>query len=97
MIRAYVKYLRQTGFPFSQPTIESTLVRHAATTKVLAELFERRFDPVLTFERDERVEAMRVELAETLDDPESRRRPHHAGRAVTDPGDHADERLSPGG
>ena len=29
--------------------------------------------------------------------PESRRRPHHAGRAVTDPGDHADERLSPGG
>ena len=67
VIRAYVKYLRQTGFPFSQPTIESTLVRHAATTKVLAELFERRFDPVLTFERDERVEAMRVELAETLD------------------------------
>ena len=67
MIRAYVKYLRQTGFPFSQPTIESTLVRHAATTKVLAELFERRFDPALTVERDARVEAMRVELAETLD------------------------------
>ncbi|MGD9700807.1 MAG: NAD-glutamate dehydrogenase [Acidimicrobiia bacterium] len=67
VIRAYVKYLRQTGFPFSQPTIESTLVRHASTTKALAELFGIRFDPRLDGDRDARATAAHVELEQALD------------------------------
>ena len=46
VVRAYTRYLRQVGFPFSQAYIESTVVRHAAITALLVELFARRFDPM---------------------------------------------------
>ncbi|MFD4469473.1 NAD-glutamate dehydrogenase [Rhodococcus sp. NPDC058505] len=45
VLRAYAKYLRQAGFPYSQFHIESVLLDHAHTTRLLVELFEASFDP----------------------------------------------------
>ena len=47
VLRAYVRYLRQIGFPFGQQYIEATLCRHAAISAQLVALFESRFDPEL--------------------------------------------------
>jgi glutamate dehydrogenase len=46
MLRAYARYLRQVAFPYSQPHIESVLLDHASTARVLVSLFEAVFDPV---------------------------------------------------
>lgn len=45
MLRAYTKYLRQTGFTFSQNYIEQALINNAEITKALVQLFTLRFDP----------------------------------------------------
>jgi glutamate dehydrogenase len=47
LLRAYAKYLRQIGFPLSQPFIESTLAAHPSVAHGLIELFKTRFDPEL--------------------------------------------------
>jgi glutamate dehydrogenase len=45
VLRAYAKYMRQTGFALSQSFIEATLAAHAPIAGQLARLFELRFDP----------------------------------------------------
>ncbi|HKW79779.1 MAG TPA: NAD-glutamate dehydrogenase, partial [Casimicrobiaceae bacterium] len=45
VVRAYAKYLRQIGFPLSQPFIETTLATNAGIARMLVELFKSRFDP----------------------------------------------------
>ena len=45
LLRAYARYLRQIGFPFSQQYIETTLVRHAGVATQLVQLFTIRFTP----------------------------------------------------
>ncbi len=66
IVRAYARYLRQVGFPFSQQYIEATVVRHAAITRDLVAEFERRFDP--TVERDQpTADAARRDLLDALD------------------------------
>ena len=45
MLRGYAKYLLQTGVPFSQAYMEETLVRYPLVARLLAELFEARFNP----------------------------------------------------
>lgn len=47
MLRAYTKYLRQTGFTFSQNYIEKALINNAEITKLLVQLFILRFDPII--------------------------------------------------
>ena len=47
MLRAYTKYLKQTGFTFSQNYIEQALVHHPELTRMLVQLFILRFDPVI--------------------------------------------------
>jgi glutamate dehydrogenase len=53
VLRAYAKYLKQTGFTFSQAYIEQTLAAHPATAAKLVALFHSRFDPALSAGRDE--------------------------------------------
>src|SRR6185312_7463417 len=43
IIRAYAKYLHQTGFRFNQAYIENTMVMHPEITKNLVALFNLRF------------------------------------------------------
>ena len=45
VLRAYAKYLRQAGFPYSQSHIESVLNEHPSTARSLVALFEAMFDP----------------------------------------------------
>ena len=45
LLRAYAKYLRQAGFPYSQSYIESVLGEHPSTARSLVNLFEALFDP----------------------------------------------------
>ena len=45
VVRAYAKYLRQTGVAFSEATIQQTLARHPGITRSLIQLFRNHFDP----------------------------------------------------
>jgi glutamate dehydrogenase len=45
ILRAYCRYLLQTGVPFSQAYMERTLGANPAIARNLVRLFERRFDP----------------------------------------------------
>jgi glutamate dehydrogenase len=45
VLRAYCRYLLQTGVPFSQASMERTLAGNPAIARNLVRLFERRFDP----------------------------------------------------
>jgi glutamate dehydrogenase len=67
ILRAYSRYLRQIGFPFGQQYIESTLVRHASISRLLAALFAARFDPLAVEDIVETEPALRAEIDEALD------------------------------
>ena len=45
VLRAYCRYLLQTGVPFSQASMERTLATNIAITRNLVSLFESQFDP----------------------------------------------------
>ncbi|MDL5029865.1 NAD-glutamate dehydrogenase [Vibrio gigantis] len=47
ILRAYARYMRQVGFPFSQQYIEDTLSHYPELAKGLVSLFGKRFDPKL--------------------------------------------------
>ncbi len=45
VLRAYARWMRQAGTPFSQEYIEDTVLRHSSVTALLVDLFNARFDP----------------------------------------------------
>ena len=45
VLRAYAKYMRQSGFALSQAFIEATLANHPRIARLLVQLFKLRFDP----------------------------------------------------
>jgi glutamate dehydrogenase len=47
VMRAYCRYLLQTGLPFSQGYIAQVLLNNAGLARMLADLFVTRFDPAL--------------------------------------------------
>ncbi|MCG8433995.1 MAG: NAD-glutamate dehydrogenase, partial [Gammaproteobacteria bacterium] len=67
LLRAYCKYLLQTGVPFSQTYMERTLVAYPAITRMLVELFETRFDPRASREREERTKELVKDITHELD------------------------------
>ena len=67
VLRAYCKYLRQTGFTFSQAYTEQALSANAAIAKKLAALFVARFDPANTAEAESKTSALTVEVEQALD------------------------------
>ena len=54
VLRAYCKYLLQTGVPFSQNYMAETLAMHPGIARLLIELFEALFDPSRDQESDYR-------------------------------------------
>lgn len=74
MLRAYAKYFRQMGVPFSQAYIEQTLVGHPGITKLLVDLFLLRFDPETAGQNQTKVKKLtekikiQLENVESLDD-----------------------------
>ncbi|HEX9407971.1 MAG TPA: NAD-glutamate dehydrogenase, partial [Thermoanaerobaculia bacterium] len=47
VLRAYSKYIRQTGVSLSETTIQQTLANNAIITRLLLQLFRNNFDPTL--------------------------------------------------
>jgi len=45
VLRAYARWMRQAGSPFSQSYIEDTVLRHCGVARTLVDLFHARFDP----------------------------------------------------
>ena len=83
VLRAYAKYLRQAGIPFSQDYMERALVAYPAIARGIVELFKARFDPALgeaqSAERTTRLEAIEKTIAEALERRgDARRGPHPA-------------------
>jgi glutamate dehydrogenase len=68
VLRAYAKYLRQTGSTFSQDYIEQVLVSNITITRLLVRLFESRFDPERRSGEAERSEAITEEIRGELDE-----------------------------
>jgi glutamate dehydrogenase len=52
VLRAYAKYLRQAGFPYSQSLVETVVNDNPHTARSLVELFEALFDPSEEAEHD---------------------------------------------
>ncbi len=68
VLRAYAKYLKQTGFTFSQSYIEQTLASHNVITNALITLFHTRFDPSLDNNRAAAMASGVANINSQLDD-----------------------------
>lgn len=69
ILRGYTKYLYQTGFKYGQSYIADVFVKHGEITKMLIDLFEKKFDPSLKISIDERktqVEKIVNDIKESL-------------------------------
>ncbi|HWS36017.1 MAG TPA: NAD-glutamate dehydrogenase [Actinoplanes sp.] len=74
VLRAYAKYLRQTGNVFSQRYLESTFTTYPEIARLLVELFEVRFSPALQVgeaERARKATEVRDRITGLLDQVES--------------------------
>ncbi len=71
ILRAYAKYLRQAGLPFSQEYIERALNAYPGLARLAVELFVARFDPALgnaaAPERQDRLARLEVGIVEALE------------------------------
>jgi len=67
VLRAYAKYLRQAGSPFSQDYMEDTLRNNVHTTRLLVNLFEARLSPEHTAAGHELTDGLLEELDGALD------------------------------
>jgi len=67
VLRAYCKYLLQTGVPFSMAYMAETLARHPAIARLLIELFEALFDPARDDESDYRREMASKKMRRRFD------------------------------
>ncbi|MBQ1048267.1 NAD-glutamate dehydrogenase [Micromonospora sp. C51] len=70
VLRAYAKYLRQTGTVFSQDYMESTFIAYPHLATLLVQLFEARFEPgpVDAEQRQRRGAELVAEIRTALDD-----------------------------
>jgi glutamate dehydrogenase len=62
VLRAYSRYMRQAGTPYSQEYIEETVLQHTDVTTALVKLFETRFD--LNLDPDTRVSTVQAQVDE---------------------------------
>jgi glutamate dehydrogenase len=67
ILRAYCKYLRQTGTTFSQNYMEQTLAANPHITRLLVELFKARLDPDRQERAEEETERLKEEIKEALE------------------------------
>jgi len=67
VLRAFAKYLRQTGIAFSQNYMEETLFRNPALAILVVELFRARFDTAVQAKAPKRVAEIKAEIELALD------------------------------
>ncbi|HEX3590094.1 MAG TPA: NAD-glutamate dehydrogenase domain-containing protein, partial [Pseudonocardiaceae bacterium] len=69
VLRAYAKYLRQAGTPYSQDYIEDAILGHTEIAKALVTLFETRFNPAIAeTDRISQAEHLTGEITEMIDE-----------------------------
>ncbi len=71
IIRAYARYLRQTGIRYSQAYLQQSLLANPTLAAAVVALFRALFDPEFSGDRDARAEAIRAEIGVALDAVES--------------------------
>ncbi|WP_373476027.1 NAD-glutamate dehydrogenase [Sphingorhabdus sp.] len=52
LLRAWYRYLRQTGVSYGMPTAVAALAKHAGVTRAIISLFDAMHDPAATGDRD---------------------------------------------
>ena len=67
VLRAYCRYLRQTGTPFSQAYMEDTLASHPDFARLLAQMFRIRFDPDGPSDREGQAATLAAKAERALD------------------------------
>lgn len=67
ILRAYTKYLRQIGVPFSQTYVESVVSRNTGIAKILVKLFKYYFDPKRQGDNDNYIASLEKNLQAELD------------------------------
>ncbi|MGH6896730.1 MAG: NAD-glutamate dehydrogenase [Geminicoccaceae bacterium] len=67
VLRAYCKYLLQVGIPFSQAYMERTLAHNPTLARHAAELFEAKFDPDATYDRQAKLAELEARFRAGLD------------------------------
>ncbi|MDQ4127771.1 MAG: NAD-glutamate dehydrogenase, partial [Actinomycetota bacterium] len=67
ILRAYCKYLRQTGTTFSQDYMEDTLVANPHIARLLVDIFMTRLDPSRQNEAEAESERLEAEISSALD------------------------------
>ncbi len=68
VLRAYSRYLRQAGTPYSQEYIEDAVLAHTPVATALVRLFETCFDPALSAANREGQSATQIaEITELID------------------------------
>ena len=67
VLRALAKYLKQTGFTFSQTYIEQTLGENPVIARKLVELFDARFNPEVCQDRVTGQKEIVASIREALD------------------------------
>jgi glutamate dehydrogenase len=68
ILRAYSKYLRQAGIPFTQAYLERVLNAHPAIAGTIVRLFLALFDPDAEGDPESRAAPMRAGIAAALDE-----------------------------
>ncbi len=71
LIRAYARYLRQAGIPYSNDYMERALYAHPVIVRQMIDLFHARFDVDYSGDRDIAADALRQAIAQALDAVES--------------------------
>ncbi|MDP7549111.1 MAG: NAD-glutamate dehydrogenase, partial [Alphaproteobacteria bacterium] len=71
VLRALCKYLRQTGVAYSQDYMEDTLAGNHCIARMIAALFQVRFDPTASDGRQARAEQLAADIIDGLDAVES--------------------------
>jgi len=71
ILRAYCKYLRQTGIAFSQAYMEETLTHNPGLARRIVGLFLQHFDPLRQHDVEVRASALVQEIEQGLDKVES--------------------------
>src|SRR5690606_24587558 len=67
VLRAYTRFLRQARFAYAQETVESALLAHPRIAASIVHLFEARFDPDRTGDRDAAQAAVRGAIETALE------------------------------
>jgi glutamate dehydrogenase len=73
LLRAMYRWLKQTGFPFAQASVEDALAAHPEAARILIGLFHARFDPDATDREETKLDAAWRAMLDSITNPDEER------------------------